>query len=84
MDREKLNFELTELIKSVIPDIDEVDMNASITDEYGVNSISIIRLIVAAENKFGVSFSDYELDLSSYDTFGDLAAAVSEKLELED
>ena len=55
-------------------------MNASMVNEYGINSVSLIRLIVAAEQKFDVEFDDYELDLSAYDTFADLVATVAEKI----
>ncbi len=80
MEKEQIVKKLEEVIHDVMPEIDDIDMKASITNEYGVNSVSLIRLIVAAESKFDVSFTDYELALSSYDTFGDLTATVEEKL----
>ncbi|MCM1084029.1 MAG: acyl carrier protein [Clostridium sp.] len=80
MDKEQINKKLEEVISDVMPDIEDINMTSSITDIYGVNSVSLIRLIVAAESKFDVSFSDYELALSSYDTFGDIAAVIAEKL----
>ncbi len=80
MDKEQINKKLEEVISDVMPDIEDINMTSSITDIYGVNSVSLIRLIVAAESKFDVSFSDYELALSSYDTFGDIVAVISEKL----
>lgn len=80
MEKEQIVQKLEEVIRDVMPELDEIDMTASITKEYGVNSVSLIRLIVAAESRFDVSFTDYELALSSYDTFGDLAATVAEKL----
>lgn len=80
MDKDQITKKLEEVINDVMPEIEDVNMAASITDIYGVNSVSLIRLIVAAENKFDVSFSDYELALSSYDTFADLAATIEEKL----
>lgn len=83
MDREKINKELLGLIEEVMPeiDVDQVDFTTDMVAEYGVNSISIIRLIVAAEEKFGVSFTDYELALDGYGTFGDVAALIEKKLE---
>lgn len=82
MDRDTINAELIDLIREVMPNIDEdVNLNASITEQYGVNSVSIIRLIVAAESKFNITFTDYELALSSYETFGDFAAVIAQKLE---
>ncbi|MCM1273537.1 MAG: acyl carrier protein [Clostridium sp.] len=80
MDKEQIKKKLEEVIRDVMPDVEDINMTSSITDIYGVNSVSLIRLIVAAESKFDVEFSDYELALSSYDTFGDLAAVISEKL----
>lgn len=81
MDKEQINKKLEEVINDVMPDIEDINMTSSIVDIYGVNSVSLIRLIVAAESKFDISFSDYELALSSYDTFGDIAAVIAEKLE---
>jgi len=80
MDKDQITKKLEEVILDEMPDIDSVNMNASMVKEYGINSISLIRLIVAAEKKFDVEFDDYELDLSAYDTFADLAASVAEKI----
>lgn len=80
MDKDQIVKKLEEVIRDVMPEIDDISMTASITQEYGVNSVSLIRLIVAAESRFSISFSDYELALSSYDTFGDLAETIAEKL----
>lgn len=80
MDMNQINKKLEEVILDVLPEVESVDFNAMLSTTYGVNSVSLIRIIVAAESKFDVSFSDYELALSGYDTFGDLAATVAEKL----
>ncbi len=81
MDKVQIEKKLNEVIQAELPEVEEdVNMNASITQEYGVNSVSLIRLIVAAEEKFDISFTDYELALSEYDTFGDLAAVIEKKL----
>ncbi len=80
MDKDQITKKLEEVILDEMPELDGVNMNASMVKEYGINSISLIRLIVAAEKKFDVEFDDYELDLSAYDTFADLAAAVAGKL----
>ena len=81
MDKTQIEKKLNEVIQAELPEIEEdVNMNASLTQEYGVNSVSLIRLIVAIEEKFDVSFTDYELALSEYDTFGDLAAVIEKKL----
>ena len=80
MDKEQITKKLEEVIHDVMPDIEDINMSASMVNVYGVNSVSLIRLTVAAESKFDVSFTDYELALSAYDTFADLAATIEEKL----
>jgi acyl carrier protein len=81
MEKEQIEMELKELIGEVMPEIEDVDFNADIEQEYGVNSISIIKLIVAAENKFGVEFTDYELALDNYSTFRNFADLLSKKMD---
>ena len=80
MDKEQIRKKLEEVIHDVMPDVEDIDMNASMVNEYGVNSVSLIRLIVAAESKFDISFTDYELALTDYDSFVDLSATIAEKL----
>lgn len=83
MEKEEVRVELKALIGDTFPELEEVEMDKDITTEYGINSVSIIRLIVAAEEKFGVKFTDYELALDEYPTFGDLAAVIKDKLDKE-
>ena len=49
MEKEQIVTKLTEVIHDVLPELDEVDMHANMVNEYGVNSVSLIRLLVAAE-----------------------------------
>ena len=84
MEKEEVRASLTELIAEEMPELDEIDMEKNIISEYGINSVSIIRLIVAAEEKYEITFSDFELSLDEYDTFGDLAMVIKEKLDKKD
>ena len=81
MDRDEIRDVMTELIADVMPEIEDVAFNKNIAAEYGVNSVSIIKLIVAAEERFEISFSDYELALDGYRTFEDMVVLIQEKLE---
>lgn len=83
MERDEVRKAVLELIGDVMPELEEVTFDKNIASEYGVSSVSIIKLIVEAEKKFEVSFSDYELALDSYDTFGNFAEVIYEKLEEE-
>ncbi|MCR5367126.1 MULTISPECIES: acyl carrier protein [Eubacterium] len=82
MDKDQIEKKLADLITEVMPEVEEVDYNALIEQEYGVNSVSIIRLIVETENEFNVKFTDYELALDNYATFMDLVDRIYEKLDV--
>ena len=43
MEKEQIVTKLTEVIHDVLPELDEVDMHANMVNEYGVNSVSLIR-----------------------------------------
>ena len=80
MEKEKIKEKLAELIKEVMPEVDEdIKFNVDIEQEYGVNSISIIKLIIAIEKAFEVS--DYELALDNYSTFDDVVNSIAKKLD---
>ena len=81
MEKDEVKKAVLELIEDVMPELEDVAFDKNIVSEYGVSSVSIIKLIVEAEKKFEISFSDYELALDSYDTFGDFARVVYDKLE---
>ncbi len=81
MGMTKIQEAVISLINEALPEIKNVDTTKDLITEYGVNSISIIKLIVSCENMFKVKFSDYELDISDYRTFDDLIERVGNKLE---
>ncbi len=82
MDREAVKKKVLQVISDVFPEIDmnSLDMSAEITKEYGVNSVSIIQLIVALENAFEIQFDDSELALGLYYDMNDIVAAVATKV----
>lgn len=84
MEKEEVRQSLASLIEEVMPELEAVDMEKNIVSEYGINSVSIIRIIVAAEEQFEIQFTDYELALDSYETFGDLAAVIKSKIDEKD
>lgn len=84
MEKEEVRAGLTELIEEEMPELEEIDMEKDIVSEYGINSVSIIKLIVAAEAKYDISFTDFELSLDEYSTFGDLAMIIKTKLDEKD
>ena len=61
-------------------DADNLDTSASITDDYDVNSVSIIKVLVGLEDKFNVEFDDSELALNKYKSFDDVIESVEKKM----
>lgn len=82
MDKDMIKKQSLEVIEEVIPelDADNLDTSASITDDYDVNSVSIIKLLVGLEDKFNVEFDDSELALNKYKNFDDVIESVEKKM----
>ena len=82
MDQELVKKQSLEVIEEILPEVDPatVDTSASITEDYDVNSVSIIRLLVGLEEKFDVQFEDSELALNKYNSFDDIIDSVEKKM----
>lgn len=82
MEKSEIKEKLIEIIEEELPEVeaDKIDMEASFTDEYGVDSVSLIKVIVDAEQAFDVKFDDKELALNKYNNFEDVVDLIEEKL----
>lgn len=83
MEKNEIKEKLLEIIEEELPDVEtsNIDMEASFADEYGVDSVSLIKMIVDAEQTFNVKFDDRELALNKYDNFDDVIEVIEEKLQ---
>ena len=83
MEKKEIEQKILEILEEEMPelDADKVDLEASFTDEYGVDSVSLIKVIVDAEQKFNVKFDDKELALNKYNNFEDVVEVIEEKLQ---
>ncbi|MBQ8085745.1 MAG: acyl carrier protein [Lachnospiraceae bacterium] len=83
MEKKEIEQKMMEIIEEEMPEIDadKIDLEASFTDEYGVDSVSLIKVIVDAEQKFNVKFDDRELALNKYNNFEDVVEVIEEKLQ---
>lgn len=83
MDKEQIKGKLLEVVEDVIPELEQTDiqMDASLTDDYNVNSVSMIRMLVELEDKFGVQYEDNELAIYKYATFDDVVDSLERKLK---
>ena len=80
MDSKELLDQLTDIFRDVFDDDDIVltdDMTASDVDEW--DSLSHIRLVVAVEQEFGISFSSAEITV--LENVGQFADLLGQKLK---
>ena len=66
MQKQEIKDKFVEVISDNLTelDADSVDVTANFVENYDVNSIQLIQLLVAAEETFNVQFDDRELALS--------------------
>lgn len=63
---------------------DEVGDNANLFDDCGIDSTSVVELVVALEEKFNIQIEEDDLDLSLFQDISNLAAFVEAKTKVED
>ena len=83
MDKETLKSKVLKVVSDVLPeiDVDNIDMSAELTTKYGINSVSVIQIIVALEQEFGILYEDSELALGLYYDMNDLVDSVAAKVK---
>ncbi len=82
MDKKDVEAKVLQVVSNVMPEIDveNIDMSAELVIAYGVDSVSIIQLIVELEKEFNIEFDDTELALGLYYDMNDIVATVTRKL----
>ena len=83
MDKETLKSKVLKVVSDVLPeiDVDNIDMSAELTKKYGINSVSVIQIIVALEQEFGILYEDSELALGLYYDMNVLVDSVAAKVK---
>lgn len=83
MEKNEIKEKLKGIIEEELPDVevDKLDTQASFADEYGVDSVSLIKMIVDAEQEFDIKFDDRELALNKYDNFDDVIETIEKKIQ---
>lgn len=57
--------------------ISKISSSDDLTD-FGVNSISCIKIMVAIEQEFGIEFDEFNLDFSKFKTINSLSEYIEE------
>lgn len=82
MDKSEIKEKLLDIIEDEMPEIEKekIDMSASLADD-GLDSVSLIKVIVDAEKTFEIDFDDRELALNKYANLDDMVDKIEEKLQ---
>lgn len=67
------------LFLNVVPE--DMPDGANIMDEYGVDSVALLELVVALEDEFGIVVEDGDFDIANFTTPTALAKFVSTRIE---
>jgi acyl carrier protein len=59
---------------------DDIASDASLIDEYDLESVRLLELVVGCEEEFGISFEDDDFSVEKFETVKSIAAVVQEKL----
>ena len=75
MSTEEIRSELAEIVNEVAGiETDDVQLEKSFVEDLDVDSLSMVEVVVAAEEKFGVSIPDDEV--KNLKTVGDAVAFI--------
>ncbi len=82
MEKNEIKDKLLDIIEEEVPEVDKnaLDTSASLSDD-GLDSVSLIKVIVDAEKEFDVVFDDRELALNKYENLNDVVELIEEKLQ---
>lgn len=86
MTEEKIEDRLKRMIASrlflkIAPEA--IENNKSLMDDYGVDSVSLLELVVGIEEEFGIVIPDEEFSIKHFATVAALAAFVGSKMTAE-
>jgi acyl carrier protein len=82
----EIELRLRELLREgveVNKPVEEIGFDEDLTS-LGLNSISFIKLVVAVEDKFGVQFSDDDLDYNILANISSIASYIRKMLDSKD
>lgn len=59
----------------------EIDAQASLVDTYGVDSVSVLEMIVGLEEAFGIAVGDTDFSIDNFQTVAAIAGFVRNRME---
>ncbi len=59
---------------------DRIEESKSLIDEYGVDSVSLLELVVGIEEEFGIEVGDEDFSVANFETVSALADFVRKRM----
>ena len=83
MSHEQVIERVSRLFINYVKDVslDSIDLDASLVEVYGFNSVLLIELIVALESEFDFEFTNAELNLENYKNVNSIIRTILGHLE---
>jgi len=83
MSEERMEDQLKQMIVErlfmrIAPE--EIEEDKSLIDEYGVDSVSLLELVVGIEEVFGVTIEDEEFSVANFETVSALTTFIRSKM----
>ncbi len=61
--------------------VEELATDSSLLDDHGVDSVSLLELVVGLEDEFGLQIEDGDFDVRNFESVEALAKFVAERVE---
>ncbi len=59
---------------------EDMDPGASLLETYGVDSVSLLELVVGIEETFGIPMAEEDFDITHFETVNSIANFVAERI----
>ncbi len=81
MTKSEIESKICELVQTYSQfDGDNVQLSGDLREDYGIDSIALVELLVDIESQFDVTFDSSFLTYESFSTAGSIADHINEKL----
>ena len=73
--------DIIEIVRTVLETEKNLETDIDLFDEFGMDSLQVVDLIVALEEKFGIEFQEEDFLLKNFRTIETIIYLVNEKLQ---
>ena len=79
MDNRLITKKITEILNLK----NSIDLNASLKNVYGIDSLQIVQLVIDLEEEFSIELDDEDLLFENYENINTIAKMIESKLKTD-